>query len=433
HVTWSPDAKSLVVSADVDGVYDAFQVDPATGKAKRLTRFRGGVGFPSWHPTDGTLVFTYFEGRGFDIFRTKPDPQDEPRFDQEDRQPWYAQFKKAPPQGTPEEKSRVFGVNWLQFPVSSYSLVLPGLEFVAQDLDAENTLAIGGYGTGSRFWNAGATIANTRWRPTIGVAAIAARDEDTLTTAATAFVNLPILETLEVGAGWTARNRSEYFDPPPNAYIFDSGPTVSALYDNLRAVHPSDPSWGIAFGGSASVFSEEFGGDRELNEYFAFLETSHQIIDQDLILWFRATWQRLVGRRFFDDEFSKMGHVVRGADNDLEGLETWAAHVELRFPIYRDLLWKPLELIGIGEWLILKDLRGFVFGDAGRELTRVGGFRNDLWAYSTGVGLRLDLSFMLWPVVNGRVPIRLEGWWAFVGQPFEENRGVVGGGFTLGF
>ena len=433
HVEWAPDGTSLIVSADIDGVYDAFQVDPATGKAKRLTKLRGGVGYPALHPTDGTLVFTYFEARGFDIFRVKPEPQDEPNFDQEDRKSWYDQFKKGAPQGTPEEKTRVFGVNWLQFPVTSFSLLLPGAEFVVEDRDAENILAIAGYGTGSRSWNAAATVANTRWRPTIGVVGGVARDNDTLETAATAFVNLPLLETLEVGAGWTARNRSEYFDPPPSAYIFDTGPTVSALYSNLKGVHPYDPSWGVSIGGSASVFSEEFGGDRELNEYFAFLETATALCDQDFIVWFRCTWQRLVGRRFFEDEFSKMGHVVRGANNNLEGLETYGTHLEFRFPIYRDFLWKPLELIGLGEWLILKDLRAFAFGDLGWEVTRVGGLHEDYWAYSTGVGLRLDLSFMLWPVVNGRVPIRLEGWWAFVAQPGDANRGVLGGGFTIGF
>ncbi|HUR39081.1 MAG TPA: hypothetical protein VM222_06285 [Planctomycetota bacterium] len=430
---WSADGKSIVVSADVDGVYDAFSIDPATGKAQRLTKFRGGVSNASWHPTDGTLVFTYFEGRGFDIYRVKPEPQDEPGFDQEDRKPWYQQFKKPELQGTPEDKTRVFGVNWLQFPVTSYSLLLPGAEFVASDRDAENTLALGGYGVSSRQWTAVATVANTRWRPTIGALAGASRTDDMLEAAATGFVNVPLFETLEAGAGWTARQRSEYFDDPPNAYIFDSGPTASLLYTNLRGVHPSDPNWGISMGGSASVFSKDLGGDRELNEYYAFLETAGSLLDQDLIVWFRCTWERKVGREFLEDEFSKMGHVVRGASNDLEGLETYATHLELRFPIYRDLLWKPLELIGLGEWLILKDLRAFWFGDLGWEVTRVGSYHEDYWAYSTGVGLRLDLSFMVWPVVNGRVPIRLEGWWAFVGQPEEKNRGMLGGGFTIGF
>ncbi|HLY10124.1 MAG TPA: hypothetical protein VKW04_12525 [Planctomycetota bacterium] len=433
HLEWAPDGKSIVVAADVDGVFDAFQVDPETGKAKRLTKVRGGIGYPSWHPTDGTLVFTYFEGRGFDIYRVKPEPQDEPHFDQEDRKPWYDQFRKEAPAGLPEEKTRVFGVNWLQFPVTSFSLVLPGAEFEMGDRDAENTLSVGGYGVSSRYWNGSATISNTRWRPTIGVTGVAARDTGLLETAATAFVDLPILETLEVGAGWTARNRSEYFDPPPNAYIFDSGPSVSALFTNLQGVHPYDPSWGLSIGGSAAEFSREFGGDRELNEYSGFLETSHAVIDQDLILWFRSTWARLVGREFLSDEFLKMGRVVRGASNGLRGLEAYGEHLEVRFPLYRDFLWKPLEVIGLGEWLILKDLRAFGFGDLGYEATNVGSFHQNYWAYSTGVGLRIDLSFMVWPVVNGRVPIRLEGWWAFVGQPYEPNRGVLGGSFTLGF
>jgi hypothetical protein len=433
HIAWAPDGKSIVISADVDGVFDAFQVDPETGKAKRLTRFQGAVGYPSWHPTDGTLVFTYFEARGFDIFRVRPEPQDEPRFDQEDRKDFYLQFKKPAPAGTPEEKTRVFGVNWLQFPVTSFSLVLPGAEFAAGDRDAENTLSMAGYGVSSRYWNASATIANTRWRPTIGVTGVAARDTGLLETSATGFVNVPIFETLEVGAGWTARNRSEYFDPPPNAYIFDTGPTISGLFTNETGVHPSDPSWGITIGGSATEFSKEFGGDRELNEYYGFLETSQPVIDQDLLLWFRSTWSRLVGREFLSDEFFKMGRVVRGASNGIRGLEAFGEHVEVRFPIYRDFLWKPLELIGLGEWLILKDLRAFGFGDLGWMRTDVGSFRSDYWAYSTGVGLRLDLSFMFWPVVNGRVPIRLEGWWAFVGQPYDANRGVIGGGFTIGY
>lgn len=431
--SWSLDGKSITISADVNGVYDAFDVNPDTGAVKRLTKFRGAVTNPSWHPTDGTLVFTYFEGRGFDIYRVKPEPQDVPDFNQEDRKPWYDQFKKPEPAGTPADKTRVFGVNWLQFPVTSYSLLLPGAEFVAQDRDAENTLGLSAYGTGSRFWNAEAVVANTRWRPTIGVVGFAGRDTDTLTTGATGFVNYPLLQTVEVGAGWTVRNRSEYFDPPPSAYVFDSGPTASVVFSNLTGVHPSDPSWGISIGGTATTFKEEFGGDRELDEYLAFLETAGQLIDQDLILWFRSTWERKVGRRFFDDEFFKMGRIVRGANNSLEGLEASAAHLELRFPIYRDFLWKPLELIGLGEWLILKDLRAFGFADLGWETTNVGGFHQDYWAYSTGIGLRLDLSFMLWPVVNGRVPIRLEGWWAFVGQPGETNRGAVGGGFTIGF
>jgi TolB protein len=430
---WAPDGKSIVLTADVGGVWDAFSVDPATGKAKRLTKFKGGVGYPAWHPSDGTLVITYFEHRGTDLYRVKPEPQDEPDFDQEDRKPWYNQFKKGEPQGKPEEKTRVFGVNWLQFPVTSYSLVLPGAEFQAGDRDAENNFTLGGYGTGSRNWTAATSVTNTRWRPTIGAAGAVARSSDLLEAVGTGFVNLPLLETFEVGAGWTARERSEYFDAPPSARFFDSGPTFSALYTNQHGYQPRDPAWGLSLGGTASLFSQEYGGERELNEYFAFLETSSDVIYQDLIFWTRCTYERLVGRQFLRDELLKIGSFVRGA-RSLKGLEEWSTTLEIRFPLYRDLLWKPLELIGLGEWLILKDLRGFAFTDLGWLATPGSAFPHErYWAYSAGAGLRLDLSFMFWPVVNGRVPIRLEGWWAFVGQPHEPNRGAVGGGFTIGY
>jgi TolB protein len=430
---WAPDGKSIVLAADVGGVWDAFSVDPANGKAKRLTQFKGMVTHPAWHPKDGTLVITYFEGRGTDLFRVAPQPQDEPGFDEENRKPWYDQFRKGEPQGKAEEKTRVFGVNWLQFPVASYSLLYPGVEFIMGDRDAENTLGIAAYGTSSRSWTADAVLANTRWRPTIGVAGAVARSSSMLEAASTGFVNLPLLETVEVGAGWTARQRSEYFAEPPNAYVFDSGPTFSALYTNQQGYQPRDPAWGFSLGGSASIFREEFGGDRELDEYFGFFETSTNVIDQDLILWFRARYERLEGREFLSDEPLRVQQFVRGAQS-FRALQAEAGTLELRFPIYRDFLWKPLELIGLGEWLILKDLRGFFFGD-GAWLTVPGSafVHSRGWAYSTGAGLRLDLSFMLWPAVNGRVPIRLEGWWAFVDQEDRPTRGAIGGGFTIGY
>jgi hypothetical protein len=429
---WSPDGKAIVVSADVGGVYDAFAVDPETGTAKRLTKFRGGVSYPAYHP-DGSLVITYYEGRGQDLYRVAAEPQDEPNFEQEDRKPWYEPFKKPPPQGEPAEKSRVWGVNWLMFPVSSVSLLSPALEFSFGDRDAENTLTLAGGGTGSRAWGAGARVVNTRWRPTIGASVFGGRFGDLTEGRAEGFVELPLWTTITTGAGWVGRFRDQEEDDFPDPHFFDSGPTASILYSNQLSYQLRDTAWGFAFGGTATVFREDLGGDRDLNEYFGFLELSTDLV-QDLIVWNRYTYEKLVGDEFLRDEILELDRVVRGAEDVLEGLERGSVTLELRFPIWRDLLWKPLEIIGLGEWLILKDLRGFVFGQAGFAAEHFHDVKfEDFWAASTGVGLRLDLSFMLWPIVNLRVPVRLEGWWALVGQDEDDPRGAAGGGIVVGF
>jgi Tol biopolymer transport system component len=428
---WSPDGKSIALAADVGGIYDAFAVDPETGKAKRLTKFRGGVSFPSYHP-DGSIVITYYEGRGQDLYRVRPEPQDEPGFDEEARRPWYEQFRKPAPRGEPAEKSRVWGVNWLHFPVLSGSLLTPGLEFSAGDRDAENTLTLGGYVLGSEAWYASATLANTRWRPTVGATAGGGQFGDLIENRGEPFVNVPLWNTLEVGAGWVARYRQQEFDDFPDPHFFDSGPSVSLLYTNQASYQRRDPAWGASFGGTASMFREDLGGDRDQEEYYTFAEFSFDLA-QDWIVWTRATYEHLEADVLLLDELLEIERVVRGA-RDLEGTRRAAATLELRFPIWRDFLWKPTEAIGLGEWLILKDLRGFVFGQAGTTgFAPEDTFDPDFGAVSAGIGLRLDLSVMIWPIVNVRVPARLEGWWAAVDQAGEDLRGAVGGAIVVGF
>lgn len=428
---WSPDGKAIVLAADVDGVWDAFEVDPATGRARRLTRFRGGVSYPAYHP-DGSLVVTYYEGRGQDLYRVRPEPQEEPRFDQEERRSWYDAFRKPPPQGEPAEKSRVWGVNWLMFPVTSPSLLTPGVEFSFGDRDAENTLSLSAAGTSSRLWTASATVANTRWRPTIGARAAGGRLGDLTEIRGEPFVDLPLWTTVTTGVGWVARYRDQEEEEIPDPHVFDSGPTASLFFSNRTGYRYWDSSWGFAFGGTASFFREDFGGDRDLNEYFGFVEGAYDFV-QDWTLWCRATYEKLVGPAFLEAEILELGDVLRGAE-DLEGLERGVVSLEFRFPLWRDLLWKPLELIGLGEWLILKDLRGFAFGQAGYAGTEFSQARDDdFGAASAGLGLRLDFSFMLWPLVNLRVPARVEVWGAIVGQDEDDPRGAVGGGFVVGF
>jgi len=414
---WAPDGKSILVSADVGGIYDAFAVDPATGQAKRLTRFAGGVSHPQMHPTDGTLLFTYYEGRGQDLYRARCEPQDEPAFDQEDRRSWYEQFVKPPPAGTPAEKSRVWGVDWFMAPVGSTSWLAPGLEFQFADRDAENTFyLVGAFDTAG--WLAGATLSNTRWRPTFGISSFASFDDDFYEWRATPFVEYQLVPTLGVEAGWTYRWRRDRIDHEEDPEFTDSGPVAGLLFSNLAGYRLRDSAWGLAFGGSVAWFDDGLGGDRDLREYTAFFETAKDLFSQDWTVWLRLQYDKLDADRdeLLDGELPELEDVLRGAE-DLEGAERGVASLEFRFPIWRDLLWKPLELIGIGEWLIIKDLRGFVFAQAGYAGDEFSDFReSERRAFSAGVGLRIDFSVMIWPIVNARVPVRLEVWGAVVRQ-----------------
>ncbi|HEV3026026.1 MAG TPA: hypothetical protein VG457_00555, partial [Planctomycetota bacterium] len=435
---WSPDGRSIVLSADVGGVYDAFEVDPATGKAKRLTKLKGGVFYPSYQP-DGTLIFTYFEGRGQDLYRMKVDPQEEPGFDEESRKPWYNAFKKPVPQGEPAEKTRVWGVNWFMFPVSSPSLVVPGLEFSLGDRDAENTLSVGGvgaaYSTGTGLVASGsASVVNTRYRPTVGLSADLSEFLSITQAQTEAFVELPLLTTLQAGVGWVGRYREESV-VGPNPHFFDCGPVASFEFNNQFTTPYSyrpEAVWGIDFGGSAGFYRSSLGGDRNLDEVSTFFQASYDVA-QDWTLWSRLTFQQLHGSIFLIDELYRIQYGVRGA-LDLEGLQLGTTSVEFRFPIWRDLLWQPLGGLGLEEWFILKDLRGFVFGQGGYAGFRLkDAFDRPFQAASAGMGLRVDFSFMAWPVVNGRAPIRFEVWGAYVDQAIEPRRGAVGFSVILGY
>lgn len=428
---WTPDGRGIVVAADVGQVWDAFVVDPATGAGRRLTKFKGGVHYPALHP-DGSLLISYYEGRGYDLYRVPWNPQDEPGFDEEARKPWYDAFKKPAPRGEPAEKTRVWGVDWFHAPVLSSSLVTPGLEFQFGDRDAETTLSLIATGTSSDAWAAGATVANTRYWPTIGATAAAARIDDWVEYVGRPFIDFPLWNTLEVGGGWTARFREQIEEDFRDPHFFDSGPTGTILYSNLDSYQNRDPAWGLAFGGTATFFREDFGGDRDQTEYFAFGECAFDLA-QDWIVWSRVTYEKLITRILLREELLDIEPVVRGSE-ELEGIERGSVTVELRFPIARDFLWKPLELIGLGEWLILKDLRGFGFGQAGYVGFEVQqAWDDDFGAASAGLGLRLDLSIMIWPVINVRAPVRLEGWWGIVGQDEDDPRGAIGGGIVVGY
>ena len=140
----------------------------------------------------------------------------------------------------------------------------------------------------------------------------------------------------------------------------------------------------------------------------------------------------LDGGPFLQDEDLALKRAIRGVEEDFEGRDMAVLSVELRFPIVRDLHFMPFDWVSTGEAFLLKDLRGFVFVQGGHAADHFSDFQHGRnGAASVGAGVRMDTFFMIWPIVNTRVPARIEFWWAWVMQDEVRPRTEFGVGITL--
>jgi hypothetical protein len=244
-------------------------------------------------------------------------------------------------------------------------------------------------------------------------------------------VELTFWQLLSTRVAWTGRYRAEHESGPEEPDYFDSGPTLSFRFSSQQSYEAFDPAWGTAFGASFSGFRKSLGGERDLDETSAYLEISTEL-EHDLILWSRLSFEKIHSRDLLEDESFKIREVVRGA-RGMEGPVRGVMSLELRFPLYRDLQWAPLEDLGLGGWLLFKDLRGFGFLQGGYAGLGPGGGTELTPVFSAGVGVRIDFALMPWPVAVARIATRVEFWWACVSQEDRATRGAVGAGFQVAF
>lgn len=248
HPRWTPDGKGVVLAADVGGVFDAFRVDPASGKALRLTRLRDGVSYPELGP-GGELLFTYESRRTRDLFQITPEAREAPEFDEEARRETYAPYRRPVPQGEPAEKTRDWGVNFFAAPVTGSPPVLPGLELVVGDLEAENTISFAARGVSSRYWKASALAENTRYWPTLSLGAEAGRLGELAEAKAGPAVELGFWSVIATRLSWTGRYRTEIEKGGDGPHFFDSGPTASFRFSNQGASRGLRPRLGLRLRG----------------------------------------------------------------------------------------------------------------------------------------------------------------------------------------
>ena len=312
-------------------------------------------------------------------------------------------------------------------PLSFFS---PGLEMRISDLDAENSIDLHSSFAAGDFWTSSLTFTHTRWQPTFIESVTAGRIGDVQEITGGAYAIVPLLPTFSLLGGWSVRERHD-LENEPFLDFTDSGPLAGFLWSNQSGVQARDPSWGMAGGATFFYYDETFGGDRDLYETFTFLEMSHDFA-QDWILGARLTYTSLDGGPFLQDEDLALKRSIRGVEEDFEGRDMAVLSVELRFPIVRDLNFMPFDWMSVGETFLLKDLRGFVFVQGGHAADHFSDFeRGRNGAASVGAGIRVDTFFMIWPIVNTRVPARIEFWWAWVMQDEVRPGTEFGVGITL--
>jgi Tol biopolymer transport system component len=387
---WSPDGTRLAYSSDAGGVYDLWVMEKGTGKASRLTRVKGGCFSPTWSAAGDELAFSYFRHGRMNVFRMEIEAGEEaaapPR--EEERAAEYERYFTEPDADAAVEafRDRVKG---------DYLLPLYFVNLMdVRDLRGDHALTAS---VSPRVTSAGSTaVGDVTWwdlsrRPDVAVSLFAEAetgegDGEERRAGVRLFSRYAFDHQLSFALGYVGY-REEEFEGGLRTYdALKSGLFAEAVYDNTLT-RGLDTVGGTRLRASAVRFGRELGGDVDTTELGLELE-QHLPLSRDVILKLGLDADSGEGP---DLVLWDLARVVRGVGFDLyEGPGRLGLVTELRFPLARDL-----DVPALGEWLLLKDLRAYVFADAGfvtfiplTDFLRERYLPDWIWSY--GAGLRLD-------------------------------------------
>lgn len=414
---WLWDGKSIVFTCDYGGVYNIFSYDVQSGEISRLTNVPSRAGAPDI--CGDSLIFTYFEKRTTKIYRAPIAKEKVESLQEESRKQEFAQFYvKSDEKFEMKEFSSPWRLTWFTFPWNFGLDFGPGAQVLFQDALGENLFGFGGTYLGHNAWTVQSAYANTRWRPTMGVVGAVAGLEDITAYSSEAFFNYPFTNNFSGNVGWfyslMTAEPAERDELNGRKELSDIGPLVGLRYSTGTAYNLFDPQHLFSVSTSARFGQESFGGDRNFDVYSGSVSFAYPFV-QDLVGFLRTSGVTEKGEAV-DSELIRMDTIVRATDLNRKSSEAVFGTAELRFPIYRDLLFAPFGFMGASEFLVFKDLRGFFFGDGG-ALTDGG----TVW--TAGAGIRIDTFLIPVPILFGRIPIRLE---IFYGRDFESEEWNAG-------
>ncbi|MBI2921673.1 MAG: PD40 domain-containing protein [Planctomycetes bacterium] len=421
---FSPDGKLLAYASDEGGIWNIWLKELEGGKVRRLTDVPGGALSPSFG-ADGALVFAYYRHGEYHLWKMTlrleegewgPVPVTPPR-------DWYRDLAVKPVEeyevGPLNDRWHLDYLMPLIFTNGAIASTLTGKQLIVASADLVGTM------DGLRVAaNVGYRNIATPIGFVVDVFNVYSefeergvdREEHQFGFLAGAIVPLDPYRWFTVG--YTLyENRIKFEDEDLHNTDPRNGAVVVALTHNNVTGRGINPSGGFSATGGVAWYRDFFGSQEIRNVYF-WRYRQYIEIWEDLVVALGSTGHISTGR---DADVQDVAGVVRGyRANRHEGRNVCGASAEIRFPIWRDVNWSMP-----GQIFLLKDMRGYVFGDAGFA-TDDGAYLpmrhsgHPDWRHSVGGGLRVDL----WLMEKLPVPITLE-----VAQPTDSHQRVK---FTVG-
>lgn len=386
---WSPDGKRIAYVSDEGGIFNLYVLEVATKKVRRVTDVVGGVFGPAWHPEGGKIAFAYYRHQRFCLYEIDV-PATHPLTleaeDQEALSKARSFFRKPIEQFTLEEYETE--VRWEQ--ILPFAAKLSDI-VQEHEIEIENRFNY----SGGRF-RTGQSVAylNQYWRPDLSLTAFHEYSRDDRKTKRSYGIVPSVGLKIDDFHGISLTHAlSREQEDPRKEDRSTSGRSSSISLGIVRDTavrRVRQEISGMRLSLSSSTAKKALGSD--------LIRTGHGgnwkqffSLAEDQVLVFQTAFEKRTGA---DAGTAELADIVRGyRSRDGGGTDSFSTSLEWRFPVWRDFYW-----VSPAEFLLLKDVRGYVFGDLGfatqRDLVdvfEVLNSNNEDWRHSVGAGIRVDL------------------------------------------
>ncbi len=392
--SWNAKGDRLVFVSNREGFFDLYVMDVSERTIYKQTSLTGGAFQPQFSPDGAHILFSYFRHGGYSLGMIKTDVSEQTVVKPTVNPSVLNDLTKYAEGKTGEEKGEPFQdkYSWdVLFPLGIVNWGSVGNMFSTSRISGalypyfteDGTLINGEL----MYWNM-----MSRFDIGTGLVAESSYNFDTeIRKDDFGFViqtRFPFDAYRYIEGGFIAGRKKEYSGSVAVYEADRVGAFIEAGHDNriYRGLN--------ALRGQRITAGAEFypGGD-DLEEYTDLYGefTQSLALAEDMVLEFRLRGDLSTGK---DRDLFDIADAVRGYEREIaEGYKMVSAGVEYRFPIHRDGNYSLF-----GHYLLLKDIRGFLFFDGGAvSADELDTFLDDLTAFdlefrhSAGAGIQIDM------------------------------------------